>query len=104
MITLNDSNFEKEAGEAKLPLLVDFYADWCEPCRILSPVLEELAKELAGKVVFAKANVDENQLAAQKYGADRIPTVILFKEGKPVNGFVGIASAESIKSWLNNLL
>ncbi|HHE67644.1 MAG TPA: thioredoxin [Candidatus Parcubacteria bacterium] len=104
MLYLNDQNFEKELGGSQKPVLVDFYALWCAPCSLLSPLLEKLEKEFEKEVVFAKVNVDTAPLACQKYGINPIPTVILFKEGKPVDGFVGLQSEEKIRSWLKNHL
>jgi thioredoxin 1 len=103
-IILNDTNFEKEIKEAKLPILVDFFATWCEPCSMLAPILEKTAKEMDGKIILAKANVDESPVASQKYGVEKIPTVVLFANGNPISGFVGMSNAESIKKWIEDAL
>lgn len=101
---ITDQNFEEELKKAAKPVVVDFYADWCGPCRALGPVLEKIAEEYKDKIILLKANVNEIPMAAEKYGADRIPFVVLFKNGKPVDSFVGLAPEESIKEWLNNNL
>jgi thioredoxin len=100
---ITDENFEKEINKDK-PVLVDFFATWCEPCSMLAPILERLAEHFKGKVILVKANIDSAPIAAQKFGVEKIPTVILFKNGKPVSGFVGLLSETAIKSWLENML
>ncbi len=99
-ITLTDENFEKEIQRTDKLVLVDFYATWCEPCSLLGPILEKVAEEFADKIVLLKANVDENRLGAGKFQVDRIPTVILFKNGEPVDGFTGFRSEPELKAWL----
>jgi thioredoxin 1 len=98
---LNDENFDKEIQRSKTPVLVDFFAEWCGPCSTLGPILEEVAKDYEGKIVLAKVNVDEAPLVSQKYQVAQIPTVILFKDGKPKNGFVGVRPEDVIKQWLD---
>ena len=105
MITLTDQNFEEIISKSEKPVLVDYFGEWCNPCHILSPILEKLAEEFEEKIIFAKANVEEIPKISQKFGIDRIPTVILFKEGKPVSGFFGVRPEEIIRDWLKeNLL
>lgn len=104
MIYLTDENFENEIQNAQKPVLVDFFALWCPPCSVLTPVLEKLEKEFEGKIIFAKVNVDAAPKTSQKYGINPIPTVILFKEGKPADGFVGVQPEENIREWLNKNL
>ena len=104
MPELTDQNFEKEIQNAKIPVLVDFFAPWCAPCFVLTPILEKLAKDLEGKIFLTKANLDDIPLAAQKFEIDRIPTVILFKNGKPVGGFIGLRPEIVIREWLENML
>jgi thioredoxin len=101
---LTDENFEKEINAADKFVLVDFFATWCEPCSMLAPVLEKLAGEFKEKIVLMKANLDNNQATAQKFSVEKIPTVILFKNGKPINGFVGLVPEKSIKEWLENII
>ncbi len=104
MLILNDENFEKEILENQKTALVDYYADWCFPCRMLSPILEKLSKEYKEKILFAKLNVDFNPITSQKYGITNLPTVVLFKNGKPVSGFIGARTEEEIKKWLAGIL
>ncbi len=101
---LNDENFEKEIATSDKFIMVDFFATWCEPCSILAPILEKIAEEFKEKIVLMKANIDDSPLTAQKFGVEKIPTVMLFKNGKPVSGFVGLVPENSIKEWLENIL
>lgn len=99
MATFNttDSDFESKIIQSKTPVLVDFWAPWCEPCRKAEPVLEELSETYKGKVGIAKINVDENKNTASKYGVMSIPTTILFKEGKELGRQVGFAGKEAFE-------
>jgi len=103
-IILTDENFDKEIQNKDKPVLVDFFATWCEPCSMLAPILEKVADELKDKIILLKANLDDIPLTAQKFKVDRIPTVALFKDGKPVSGFVGLKSEADIKEWLKGLI
>lgn len=87
-----DENFEQEVLNSDIPVLVDFYADWCGPCKMLAPVIEELAKEYEGKVKIGKLNVDEEQNSSKKYKVMSIPTLIFFKDGEEVDKLVGMLS------------
>ena len=89
-LNLNSENFEKEVLNSNEPVLVDFYADWCGPCKMMLPIIEELANELQGKGKVGKINVDENQDLALKYDVMSIPTLIIFKDGKEIKRFVGV--------------
>ena len=102
-IEVNDENFQEKVIEQskKIPVVVDFWASWCTPCLMLSPILEKLAKEYNGKFILAKANVDENRITSQKYGVMSIPNVKLFKNGKVVDEFVGALPEPSVREWLN---
>lgn len=101
-VDLNDENFDKEIASADKMALVDFYADWCGPCKALAPVLEKVAGDLKEQIVLFKANLDDVPKTAGKFRVERIPAVILFKNGKPVSGFVGLASEQTIKDWIKN--
>jgi len=104
MFDFTDENFNKEVLEAKKPVLVDFWMQGCAPCLLLSPILEELAKEFSEKIIFAKVNLDEAPLTIQKYGINVVPTVILFKQGEPISGFTGLRPEKSIRTWLEESL
>ena len=101
---ITDENFEKEIIAKDKFVLVDFFATWCEPCSILGPTLEKIAEEFKEKIILIKANLDNTPLTAQKFKVEKIPTVILFKNGEPINGFVGLVPEKAIKEWLENLL
>ena len=103
-ISLNDENFKKEITASKKPVLVDFWAKWCLPCSVFGPVLEKIAEKFKEEIIFAKAELDFNKKIAREYGIDRIPTVLFFKDGKPIKGFIGIWPEEEIIFWLNDLL
>ncbi len=90
-VHFSDADFEEKVLKSPLPVLVDFFAEWCGPCRMAAPIIEELAGVYAGKVTIGKLNVDENQGTAAKYGVMSIPTVIMFKGGKEVERKVGFA-------------
>jgi thioredoxin 1 len=102
-ITLTDSNFAQAIDRYPL-IVVDYWAPWCGPCRMVSPVIEQLASELAGKVVFGKLNVDENPVTSNAFGIQSIPTMAIFKNGKAVDGFVGAASKSQIFSKISTYL
>lgn len=98
--SVTTNNFDTEIQGSNLPVLVDFWAPWCGPCRMLSPVLDELAGEMNGKVKILKVNVDEEPELASKFGVMSIPTVIAFKQGKATNKVVGFRSKEDFKSMI----
>lgn len=100
MLNLTSSNFDTEVVKSVKPVLVDFWASWCGPCKMLAPVIEEIAAELEEKVKVAKVNVDDEPILASRFGIDSIPTVILFKNGEPVSSSVGYVPKERIVSML----
>jgi thioredoxin 1 len=100
-IQVTDANFEQDVLKCDLPVLVDFWAPWCGPCRAMGPVIDELANEYAGQVKVAKMNVDENPASPSKYGIRAIPTLILFKKGEVVEQITGAVSKSSIKDMIS---
>lgn len=104
MLNLNDGNFEREMSASQKPVLVDFWAGWCFPCTLLSPILEKIAEDFKNDLLFAKVNIDIAPLLAQKFSIDQIPTVMLFKEGKPINSFIGLRTDPEIRNWLRENL
>ena len=97
-----DENFEQEVLNSDLPVLVDFYADWCGPCKIIAPIIEELAVEYEGKVKIGKINVDEEQNSSKKYKVMSIPTLIFFKDGEQVDKLVGVLSKDQLVEKLES--
>lgn len=100
MIILNETNFEVEALKSEQPVLVDFFATWCPPCRKLAPIVEEIAEDYAGRVKVAKLNIDEARSVAIKYGVSSIPTLILFKNGEPIDRIVGYVPKQDVEKLL----
>ena len=103
-VALTDSNFEAEVYQAKEPMLVDFYADWCGPCKAMSPVVDALTKEYEGRLKVGKVNVDDNQEIAAEYGVMSIPTFILFKDGEAKTKMVGMQDKKTLSGAIDKLL
>ncbi len=103
-LDLTDQNFEKEVLQADLPVLVDFWAPWCQPCLMASPAIEELAEEYDGKIKAGKLNVDESPRIAQNFGIMSIPTVIIFKGGKEVKKQIGFPGKEGYKKLIEEVI
>jgi thioredoxin 1 len=102
-LVFTDQNFEEEVLKSELPVLVDFWAEWCHPCRIVGPIVEELATEYAGKLKVGKVNVDQNQVAGN-YGIMSIPSLLIFQNGKVVKSMVGAQSKENFKREIDSVL
>lgn len=101
---VTDQNFDADVLKSDLPVLVDFWAEWCTPCKIVGPIVEELAVEYAGKIKVGKMNVDENPQVPGTYGVMSIPTLIVFKNGKPVKTTIGAQGKEALKKMIDEAL
>lgn len=104
LIHLDDKNFEEQVINSKLPVLVDFFAEWCGPCKMATPILEELGKDFEGKVSIGKLDVDGAIKIAAKYGVQSIPTVIMFKDGKEVERRVGFGGRSPYEEMIKKVL
>ena len=104
MIVLNEENFQKEVLESDIPVLVDFWAEWCAPCRMVSPIVEEIAQEYSGRLKVGKLNVDENQNLVAKYSIRGIPTLLIFKDGQIIEEIVGALPKKALKSKIEAIL
>ena len=102
--TVTDASFQNDVLGSDKPVLVDFWAEWCGPCRMIAPALEEIAGELGDQVTVAKLNIDDNPDAPARYGVRGIPTMILFKDGQPAATRVGAAPKTQLQSWLEQVL
>jgi len=97
---VTDGSFENDVLKAPGPVLVDFWAEWCGPCKMIGPILEELATELQGQVTIAKMDLEENPMTPTKYGVRSIPTLILFKNGQPAATKIGAVPQQALQAWL----
>jgi len=104
VIALDDSNFEAEVLQSSIPVLVDFWASWCAPCKAIAPLVDALANDFDGKVKVGKVNVDESPATPAKFGIRGIPTLILFKDGKVVDQVVGAVPKSQLEALLNKAL
>jgi len=104
VIELEDNNFKKEVEESKIPVIIDFFADWCGPCQMMKPVFEKISKEYEGKLKFAKVNTEDNPQLAEKFEIQGIPCLIIAKKGKEVDRIVGFMSEASLKQKINDIL
>jgi len=103
IVTLTEANFEAEVLESPTPVLVDFWAEWCGPCKMIAPILDELASEYDGKVKVGKVNIDEHQSIATQYGVRAIPTLLIFKDGEVAEQVVGLRSKRDLKANLDKV-
>ena len=103
-LVINEQNFEQEVVNSDIPVLLDFWAPWCGPCKMLLPVIDEIAKEYDGKIKVGKVNTDENMSLSSKFQITSIPCLIIFKGGKAINKMVGFRPKNAIEQELNNVL
>ncbi len=104
VLEINDQSFEAEVVKSTLPVLLDMWAPWCGPCRMVGPVIDKLSEQYKGKFKFCKINVDDNQKTSAKFNVMSIPTLIFFKDGKAVDTVVGAQSESALKSKIDSLL
>ena len=100
VLKITSENYEEEVLKSDKPVLIDFYADWCGPCRMMSPIIDEIAEEMEGKIKVGKINVDDNQELAMEYGDMSIPTIVVIKNGQIEKTFVGVRDKDEIKEAL----
>ena len=104
VLEITDQNFAKETQGSDKPVLIDFWASWCGPCRMIAPVLDEIAKEFAGKIKVGKLNVDENSDIPTQLGIMNIPTLVIFKDGEEIDRMVGVMSKKELQDKINRAL
>ena len=103
-ITVTDANFEKEIIKSDIPVLVDFWAEWCMPCKMVTPILKEIAEEMEGKIKIAKLNVDNSPQSAGQYGIRSIPSLLIFKSGSVVEQMIGALPKNTIQQKIDNVM
>ena len=103
VLRITEENFENEVLKSNIPVIIDFYADWCGPCKMMSPIIDAIAEELETKIKVGKINTDENINLAQKYGIMSIPTILIIKNGKIAKSFIGVTEKTTIIEGLNNI-
>ena len=101
VIEINEQSFESEIVESDKPALIDFWAPWCGPCRMMHPILEDLAGEYDGKAIIGRCNVDDNQALAGRFGITAIPTMLMFKGGQQIDTMIGVTPADELKKRLD---
>ncbi|MCG3172629.1 MAG: Thioredoxin [Myxococcota bacterium] len=104
IVTVTDGAFESEVSKSSVPVLLDFWAEWCGPCRAIAPYLDELADQYAGQVKICKLNVDDNQVTPSKFGVRGIPTLVMFKNGQVVDQIVGAAPKQKLETMIKNAI
>ena len=103
VLKITEENFENEVLKSNVPVIIDFYADWCGPCKMMTPIVEEIADDLKDKVKVGKINSDENMDLAEKYGIMSIPTILVLKEGNVVKSFIGVTDKTTIINEVNSI-
>ena len=103
-VAVTDATFEEEVNNSDIPVVVDFWAEWCGPCKQIGPALEELSEEMAGKVKITKVDVDNNQMIASQLGVRGIPALFIFKNGQPISNRAGAAPKAALQSWIEDAL
>ncbi|MBU1713218.1 MAG: thioredoxin [Proteobacteria bacterium] len=104
IMEISDSSFDSEVVQSEKPVLVDFWAPWCGPCKAIGPIIEELAGEFGDRIKFAKCNVDDNPVSPGKFGIKAIPTLIFFKQGKVVDQITGMVAKSKLQQTINSIL
>ena len=102
--TVTDASFKQDVLDSSVPVVVDFWAEWCGPCKMIGPALEQISDEMAGKVKIAKMNIDEQQIIAGKHGIQSIPTLLIFKDGKVASKMTGARPKGDLVKWINAAL
>ena len=103
-LKFDEKSFNEEVVKSEIPVIVDFWAEWCGPCHIMSPIIDEVAKEFEGKAKIGKVNVDENQVISSKYGIMSIPTILAFKDGKVIGQLVGARPKKDLVDLINKVI